>query len=146
MKENLFGKTIDQLGVIATKAGLPNYAARQIVDWLYRKDAQSLSAMTNLPRRARELLSASYGIERKPPVKATESTDGTKKYLFAAEKGGFVGSRLDPRGARGQLRLSVQVGCKMGCLFLHDWKQGFQGQLSAGEILNQYQSLPERAR
>ena len=145
MKENLFGKTIDQLGVIATKAGLPNYAARQIGDWLYRKDAQSLSAMTNLPRRARELLSASYDIERKPPVKATESTDGTKKYLFAAEKGGFVEAAWIPEARRSTLCLSVQVGCKMGCLFCMTGKQGFQGQLSAGEILNQYQSLPERA-
>jgi 23S rRNA (adenine2503-C2)-methyltransferase len=145
MKENLFGKTIDQLGEVAAKAGLPDYAARQIGDWLYRKDALSLSAMTNLPRRARELLSASYDIERRPPVKATESTDGTKKYLYAAEKGGFVEAAWIPEARRSTLCLSVQVGCKMGCLFCMTGKQGFQGQLSAGEILNQYRSLPERA-
>jgi 23S rRNA (adenine2503-C2)-methyltransferase len=32
----------------------------------------------------------------------------------------------------------------MGCLFCMTAKQGFQGQLSAGEILNQIRSLPER--
>ncbi len=32
----------------------------------------------------------------------------------------------------------------MGCLFCMTGKQGFQGHLSAGEILNQYRSLPER--
>jgi len=32
----------------------------------------------------------------------------------------------------------------MGCLFCMTGKQGFQGNLTAGEILNQYRSLPER--
>jgi len=31
----------------------------------------------------------------------------------------------------------------MGCLFCMTGKQGFQGNLSAGEILNQYRSIPE---
>ena len=51
-----------------------------------------------------------------------------------------------PEAHRSTLCLSVQVGCKMGCLFCMTGKQGFQGQLSAGEILNQYHSLPERAQ
>ena len=34
----------------------------------------------------------------------------------------------------------------MGCLFCMTGKQGFQGNLTAGEILNQYRSLPEKER
>jgi 23S rRNA (adenine2503-C2)-methyltransferase len=146
MKENLFGKTIDQLTAVAEAARLPRYAAHQIADWLYRKDAQSLSAMTNLPRGARETLSELYDIEHRPPVKETESADGTKKYLYEAHGGGLVEAAWIPEERRSTLCLSVQVGCKMGCLFCMTGKQGFQGQLSAGEILNQYRSLPERAR
>ncbi|MGA2477710.1 MAG: 23S rRNA (adenine(2503)-C(2))-methyltransferase RlmN [Spirochaetia bacterium] len=146
MKENLFGKTIDQLTAVAETAGLPRYAGRQICDWLYRKDARSLSAMSNLPRGAREALSELYDIEHRPPVKATESSDGTKKYLYAAHGGGLVEAAWIPEERRSTLCLSVQVGCKMGCLFCMTGKQGFQGQLSAGEILNQYRSLPERAQ
>ena len=51
-----------------------------------------------------------------------------------------------PEERRGTLCLSVQVGCKMGCLFCMTGKQGFQAHLGAGEILNQYLSLPERDR
>ena len=40
--------------------------------------------------------------------------------------------------------VSSQVGCKMGCLFCMTGKQGFQGQLSAGEMVNQIRSIPER--
>jgi 23S rRNA (adenine2503-C2)-methyltransferase len=146
MKENLFGKTIDQLSAVAQIADLPRFAARQMCDWLYRKDAGSLSAMTNLPRRARETLADLYDIEHRPPVKVTESSDGTKKYLYEAHNGGLVEAAWIPEAHRSTLCLSVQVGCKMGCLFCMTGKQGFQGQLSAGEILNQYRSLPERAQ
>jgi 23S rRNA (adenine2503-C2)-methyltransferase len=34
----------------------------------------------------------------------------------------------------------------MGCLFCMTGKQGFQGNLTPGEILNQYRSLPERRK
>jgi len=37
------------------------------------------------------------------------------------------------------------VGCKMGCVFCMTGKQGFQGNLSVGEILNQIVSLPEQS-
>jgi 23S rRNA (adenine2503-C2)-methyltransferase len=144
MKQNLFGMTMDQLGKVAGEAGMPPYAARQIGDWIYRKHARSFPAMSNLPRAAREYLAAHYAIELSAPVKATASADGTRKYLFTAERGGFVEAAWIPEARRGTLCLSVQVGCKMGCLFCMTGKQGFQGQLSSGEILNQYQSLPER--
>jgi len=144
LKENLFGMTIAQLGKVAEAEGIPAYGARQISDWLYRKNAGTFTAMSNLPRAVRESLAARYAIGLRPPVKATASGDGTRKYLFGAEKGGFVEAAWIPEARRSTLCLSVQVGCKMGCLFCMTGKQGFQGQLSAGEILNQYQSLPER--
>ena len=144
MAESLFGATMTRLGRVAEEAGLPPYAARQLSDWLYRKNAASFTEMLNLPRHAREWLSHRYSIDTPGPVKATESQDGTRKYLFPAAQGGFVEAAWIPEGKRATLCLSVQVGCKMGCLFCMTGKQGFQGHLSAGEILNQYRSLPER--
>jgi 23S rRNA (adenine2503-C2)-methyltransferase len=144
MKKNLYGHTLERLGTAAAEVGLPPYAAQQIADWLYRKDAGSVSAMSNIPLRARKDLAERYDIVRADPVKVTASADGTRKYLFPAEKGGFVEAAWIPEATRSTLCLSVQVGCKMGCLFCMTGKQGFQGQLSSGEILNQYRSLPER--
>ena len=51
-----------------------------------------------------------------------------------------------PDGERATLCLSGQVGCRMGCRFCMTGRQGFQGNLTAGEIVNQYRSLPERER
>ena len=72
-----------------------------------------------------------------------ESVDGTKKYLFAALEGKYIETAYIPDGKRHTVCVSSQVGCKMGCLFCMTGKQGFQGNLRSGEILNQYRSIPE---
>jgi 23S rRNA (adenine2503-C2)-methyltransferase len=146
MKENLLGSTLTRLEEVAADAGLPQYAGRQLADWIYGKGVTRFEDMSNLPRGSRAALAERYSVELSPPVKVTESVDGTKKYLFAAAGGRFVEAAWIPDERRGTLCLSVQVGCKMGCLFCMTGKQGFQAHLSAGEILNQYLSLPERPR
>jgi 23S rRNA (adenine2503-C2)-methyltransferase len=146
MMENLLGSTLSRLGEVAEETGLPEYAGRQLADWIYRKGVTRFEQMSNLPLAARVQLSERYSVEPSPPVKTTESTDGTKKYLFAAGGGRFVEAAWIPEERRGTLCLSVQVGCKMGCLFCMTGRQGFQAHLTAGEILNQYLSLPERDR
>jgi 23S rRNA (adenine2503-C2)-methyltransferase len=144
MKEPLYGKTLKELTACAAGAGLPGYAGRQIADWLYAKGAESFEGMHNLPRRARELLAESYALETRGHLQAAQSADGTRKYLFPAGEGGFVEAAWIPEEDRGTLCLSVQVGCKMGCLFCMTGKQGFRGNLTPGEILTQYRNLPER--
>jgi 23S rRNA (adenine2503-C2)-methyltransferase len=143
VKESLLGATRGRLAEAAAGAGLPAYAGSQLADWIYRKQASSFEEMTNLPRAARAFLAERYEVGLSSPVKVRESSDGTRKYLFACG-GGFVEAAWIPEERRGTLCLSVQVGCKMGCLFCMTGKQGFQAHLSAGEILNQYLSLPER--
>jgi 23S rRNA (adenine2503-C2)-methyltransferase len=75
-----------------------------------------------------------------------ESVDGTRKYLFPVGESGFVEAAFIPEEDRATLCLSVQVGCKMGCLFCMTGKQGFRGNLSSGEILGQLRNLPEREK
>jgi len=142
----LLGQTLEELRALAAPLGLPPYAARQMADWLYAKHADSVAAMTNLPRRAREALAAEYEIGRRPPVRRAASSDGTLKYLFPAGEGRFVETAVIPDGARATLCLSTQVGCRRACRFCATGKQGFHGNLTAGEILNQYAALPERGR
>jgi 23S rRNA (adenine2503-C2)-methyltransferase len=144
MMEPMYGKTLVELSAAAGEAGLPAYAGRQIADWLYRKHAESFDVMLNLPLRARSLLAQRYSLGTRPPLQVAESADGTRKYLFPAGESGFVEAAYIPEEGRATLCLSVQVGCKMGCLFCMTGKQGFQGNLSAGEILGQYRNLPER--
>ncbi len=142
-KEKLFGKNLGELQDVVAKAGLPAYTGKQITQWLYQKKVGTIDEMTNISKKARENLALKYEIGLNQPSKVKVSVDGTKKYLFQAHNNLFIEAAYIPETDRKTLCVSSQVGCKMGCLFCMTGKQGFQGQLSAGEILNQIQSIPE---
>lgn len=143
MREILFGKTLEELKALSQSHGLPSFTGKQLTEWLYKKEVSSLQEMTNLSKKARTLLEDNYDTGIRPPVDVQESVDGTKKYLFQAAGGKFIETAYIPEIKRSTLCISSQVGCKMGCLFCMTGKQGFQGNLSSGEILNQFRSVPE---
>ncbi len=143
MREHLFGKTLEELKDLSVKLGLPSFTGRQLAEWLYKKEVSSFEEMTNLSLKARVLLKENYNTGIISPTDVQESVDGTKKYLFPALEGKFIETAYIPDGKRQTVCVSSQVGCKMGCLFCMTGKQGFQGNLSSGEILNQYRSIPE---
>ena len=142
-KEKLYGKTINELIAVTKRIGLPGFAAKQISDWLYKKEIQSIDEMTNLSKKTRELLSAEYEIGLSAPVNESKSSDGTKKYLYKVLNDKYIETAYIPDDERATICVSSQAGCKMGCIFCMTGKQGFQGNLSSNEILNQFRSLPE---
>ena len=131
-KTPLFGKTLEELKAITGELGLPKFAAKQIVDWLYQKEVSSIDEMSNLSKKARELLNDKYAFGLSDPSSIKTSTDGTKKYLFTTQNDQFIETAMIPFKDRKTVCVSSQVGCKMGCLFCMTGKQGFQGQLTAG--------------
>lgn len=157
-KRTLLGMTLAELRGVCAEMGLPAYAARQLMDWIYTKRVTSFDAMTNLSQAARARLSAAYSVGITPPVEAVRSVDGTVKFLFAVkglrrkEESGrpaktvassFVEAVYIPDGERATLCISSQVGCRMHCQFCMTGRQGWHGNLTAGEILNQVLALPE---
>jgi 23S rRNA (adenine2503-C2)-methyltransferase len=145
MKEPLFGKTLDELTKVTLDLGLPKFTARQIADWLYKKPVGSIEEMSNLSKKSREQLAEKYSFGTVLPGKVQISEDGTRKYLFATGDRRFIETAMIPDEDRTTVCVSSQIGCKMGCLFCMTAKQGFQGQLSAGDIVNQVRSIEEAA-
>ena len=143
MREHLFGKTLSELQKLVSELGLPKFTAKQIADWLYKKQISSIDEMSNLSKKARELLNEKFEFGLTASTKVQISIDGTKKYLFPTIQNKFIETAMIPDRDRKTVCVSSQVGCKMGCLFCFTAKQGFQGQLSAGEILNQIKSIDE---
>ena len=139
----LFGKTLDELKAVAAELKMPAFTAKQMADWLYKKNATSIDQFTNLSLKAREALNEHYQVGFIATTDVQESVDGTKKYLFPTVGGKFIESAYIPDKERATLCVSSQSGCKMGCLFCMTAKQGFQSQLTAGEILNQVRAIPE---
>jgi len=144
MKEVLLGKTLSELKAIVTELRMPPFTAKQIADWLYVKRVRTFDEMSNISAANRALLADMYDTGLAVPVKSVSSEDGTVKYLFPAKGGeAFVESVFIPSKERATLCVSTQIGCRMNCTFCHTGKQGFAGNLTAAEIMNQIQSAPE---
>ena len=142
-KKPLLGLTQTELKALAKELGMPAFTGGQIAQWIYQKHVQTIEEMTNLSKKNRELLSAEYCVGTMPHADAQYSKDGTIKYLFPTESGKQVETVFIPDHDRATLCVSCQVGCKMNCLFCQTGKQGFEGQLTVCDILNQVYALPE---
>ncbi len=142
-KKPLLGLTLPELKSVAKELGMPAFTGTQVADWLYHHHVKDIDEMTNLSKVNREKLKSHYVIGCAAPIDACHSVDGTIKYLFPTASGKFVETVYIPDKERATLCVSSQVGCKMNCLFCQTGKQGFEGNLSATDILNQVYSLPE---
>ena len=152
MKKSLLGLSLTELKEVAKSLGLPAFAGGQMAQWLYVKHVESIDDMTNLSKQGRERLKEEYEVGNMAPVDCQCSQDGTIKYMFPvrcsgmADKPRYVETVFIPDDDRATLCVSCQVGCKMNCLFCQTGKQGFEGSLTAADILNQIYALPERDR
>jgi 23S rRNA (adenine2503-C2)-methyltransferase len=146
---DLFGQTLESLQALCEQENFPKFTAKQLCDWLYVKAIDSIDGMTNLSLKMRERLNEIAYIGRNNPVEVQESSDGTKKYLFWVGEKSYVESVFIPDNRedatdRATLCISCQVGCRMGCRFCNTGRQGFHGNLTVSQILNQIFSIPER--
>jgi 23S rRNA (adenine2503-C2)-methyltransferase len=157
--------TPTELKAIVASLGMPAFTAKQVAQWLYVKHVSSIDEMTNLSKQNRQLLAEHYEVGAMAPIDCQRSIDGTIKYLFPVETANsqkqfatphsaplgqrkansqlFVETVFIPDHDRATLCVSCQVGCKMNCLFCQTGKQGWHGNLTAADILNQIYALPE---
>ena len=152
-KKRLLGMTPTELKALVGSLGMPTFTAKQVAQWLYVKHVKSIDEMTNLSKQNRELLSEHFEVGTMAAIDCQRSKDGTIKYLFpvltansqelTANSHFFVETVFIPDHDRATLCVSCQVGCKMNCLFCQTGKQGWQGNLTAADILNQIYALPE---
>ena len=142
-KTILMGMSLGELKAVVKELGMPQFTASQIAKWLYQQHVSTIDEMTNLSKANREKLSQSYQVGCMAPIDCQRSKDGTIKYLFPvitqnpSPATRFVETVYIPDGDRATLCVSCQVGCKMNCLFCQTGKQGYEGSLTAGDILNQ---------
>jgi 23S rRNA (adenine2503-C2)-methyltransferase len=155
-KTILMGMTLTELKSAVKELGMPQFTASQITQWLYQQHVSNIDEMTNISKANREKLKEHYEVGAMAPIDSQCSKDGTIKYLFpvrsqesgvgSQESGDrrFVETVYIPEKDRATLCVSCQVGCKMNCLFCQTGKQGFEGNLTTADILNQVYALPER--
>ncbi len=142
-KRYLLGMTLPEITKAMVGLGLPKFTGKQVADWVYVKRVKGVDEMTNISLKNRELLSGKFEVGRSDPLEIQTSGDGTRKILFKTSNGQFIETVIIPDRERLTLCVSSQVGCRMGCDFCLTGKQGFQGNLTVTEILNQLYSAPD---
>lgn len=136
-KQLFLGMSLQQLQDVTAELGMPRFSAKQIMQWLYQKNITEIDDMTNLSKTHRQRLTDCCLIGRSMPIETQTSEDGTEKYLFKTVDGHYVETVYIPDHERATLCVSSQVGCKMNCEFCQTGKQGFNGNLTPADILNQ---------
>ena len=154
------GMTSSELKTVVKELGMPAFTGGQIARWLYQHQVTEIDEMSNISKQNRERLKEHFVVGAMAPVDCQRSIDGTVKYLFpvrccdeaAAPVDRYVETVFIPEkqgessDERATLCVSCQVGCKMNCLFCQTGKQGWDGNLTVADILNQIYALPERER
>lgn len=135
---NIFGMDLSELTSVLKPYNLPNYRAKQIAEWLYKKKAATFDDMTNLPLELRQKLGADFCIIR-PRIKdrLNSADSNTIKYLLEFADGTAVETVLMQHSYGNSVCVSTQAGCAMGCAFCASTLHGRARNLTAGEILSQ---------
>ena len=125
----------------------PGHAAR-VLRAFYAGDDLAAVSLRGLPKGLMEKLRAEFPADAATLAARQVAGDGTTKLLLRLGDGRTVESVLMPdfRADRAAGCLSSQVGCAMGCDFCATTKTGFERNLTAGEIVEQFLALRREAR
>ena len=153
-KLDLLGFTRSDLSDLLLGLGEKPYRAEQILKWLHHKLVPSFDHMTDISKELREYLTENAEIYELKVLEEKKSIDGTRKWLVRTRSGSAIEMVFIPEDDRGTLCVSSQVGCALNCSFCSTGKQGFNSNLTAGEIVGQVrlavqrlkEAYPERAR
>ncbi len=125
--------------------GEQGFRAKQVMEWLYKKNARNFAAMTSLSTKLREALAGQFSLLPAKKILAKQAGEGTEKLLLELEDGLYIETVIlsapdgdeAEGGARMTLCVSSQVGCAYGCKFCASGLDGWKRNLEAGEIIAQ---------
>lgn len=136
------GKDLDTLVQEMEMRGIDPRYGRRLLYWIYRRKIGFFESINDIPRDVLLQVAENYITGLSDPVSSSVSSDGSIKYLFQTGSGMLHEAVYLPEGKRHTVCISVQAGCRMGCRFCATGQNGWNGNLTAGEIVNQVISLP----
>lgn len=117
--------------------GYPAYRARQMLDWIIRKRAESFELMSDLPRALRGQLGDEWVVFGTRVLYRGVASDGADKLVLACHDDRRIECVLMSGQSRRTVCVSTQVGCGIGCVFCASGLNGVVRNLSSDEILEQ---------
>jgi 23S rRNA (adenine2503-C2)-methyltransferase len=137
MPVNLLDLDGEALARFVAGLGEKPFRARQLERWIHRTGESEFERMSDLAKPFRAKLAQQACVEPPSILRQGVSDDGTCKWLLDVGNGNAVESVFIPEPGRGTLCISTQAGCTLACGFCSTGKQGFNRNLTAGEIIGQ---------
>lgn len=129
---------LEEIEKALSDMGEKAFRAKQIFNWLHKKQVTRIDEMTNISVNLRERLSAEYSFSQLEIVERLVSkNDGTIKYLFDLGNNTIIESVFMKYSYGNAVCISSQAGCRMGCSFCASTVDGLERNLLAGEMLSQ---------
>lgn len=121
------------------------FRAKQVYEWLWKKQATSFDEMTNLSKTVRDLLRDYFIISSVIVSEEQISSDKTIKSAFMLHDGNIVEGVLIPSQKRMTACISSQVGCSLNCAFCATGKLDRLRNIDAEEIFDQVALIKKQA-
>jgi 23S rRNA (adenine2503-C2)-methyltransferase len=135
--QNLFDLDLRGCETLVTGLGFKAFHGRNLFKWMHKHGVVDLSAMTDLPKTLRAALAETTELRLPRIVESQPSADGTIKWVMEIGDGQRVETVYIPEPGRSTVCISSQVGCALDCAFCATARQGFNRNLSVGEIIGQ---------
>lgn len=144
-RENIRNLSLEELTAAIENIGEKRFRAKQIYEWLWKKNVASFEQMSNLGKDLRSTLETHFFIDHIQLEDQQISSDKTIKCAFSVEKGKVVEGVLIPTTSRTTACISSQVGCSLSCTFCATGRLKLMRNLTAGEIVDQVVYLRDQA-
>lgn len=129
---------LEELVSIIEEYDEKKFRAKQIYEWMHKKNVNSFEEMTNIPDKLKKNLAQKFVVNSPKILEKYESKiDGTCKYLFQLYDGNVIESVLMKYHHGNSVCISSQVGCRMGCKFCASTLDGLVRNLEPAEMLGQ---------
>ncbi len=127
----------------------PRFRAKQIYEWLWKKNVSNFEDMKNIPADLIKSLKTDFSIENLKIADSKQSKkDKTTKYVFKTIDDYFIEGVLIPSSNNKRVTacISTQIGCPLKCKFCATGTMGFKRNLFFSEIYEQTFLLNEKSK
>ncbi len=137
MKINILDLLPEEFNCILEKTGEKPFRVKQILEWIYQKNAGHFSEMTSLSLKFRETLEKEFDFFLPEIIQTIDSQDGTKKFLLRLKDDNRIEMVFMPGEKKNTLCISSQVGCARNCAFCATATMGLKRNLTVHELIGQ---------
>lgn len=144
-KQNIRSLSEQELKAFFVNHNEKPFRAKQVYEWLWKKQVSVFDEMTNLSVSTRNLLNEHFSVNKVTIAEKQISDDRTIKNAFRLHDGKITEGVLIPTPKRMTACISSQVGCSLTCAFCGTGKLDRLRNIDADEIFDQVVLIKQQA-